>query len=499
MLILVCVAAIGAPALTFAQTDSPQASQTPTRLVRFAGLLTDGAGTPFAGVQTVTFTLFSEPEGGTPLWSDTITVTADDRGRFAVYLGSGTALPLELFSTEQARWVGVSVGGIDLPRAVLVAVPYALKAADAESLGGRPAASFLTTTADGRLARADGTAVDGTAVEGSGVPGQIAKWTSGTTLGNSVISESASNRVGFGLTDPTGGGVVDSVFSIKNFDNNTGFSILNETQQRRFAINTLTTGGWLLYDGGGGIWNAGLGQTGGRIFLGAGLSSNFPKLHVQGNPETTGGDGIWADTSTSAGWGVRAAVNGGITDGTALVAFGNESRGLAVTSNHTTIAYFAGVGGVGIGTTVPADKLDVVGNIRVGTGTTGCVRDADATVIAGTCSSDARFKKNIIPFGATLGRISRLQPVYFDWRADEFADQHFGSARSFGLIAQDVEAVLPELVVTDTKGFRAVKYNELPFHMLQAIKELKAENDSLKQLLQSQEDRLRKLEEAAGK
>ena len=71
--------------------------------------------------------------------------------------------------------------------------------------------------------------------------------------------------------------------------------------------------------------------------------------------------------------------------------------------------------------------------------------------------------------------------------------------QTFGLIAQDVEKVLPELVTTDEQGYKAVRYNALPFHMLQAIKDLKAENDELKQRLEQQEERLRRLEGAASK
>jgi len=145
-------------------------------------------------------------------------------------------------------------------------------------------------------------------------------------------------------------------------------------------------------------------------------------------------------------------------------------------------------GNVGIGTTpdgngilTAVDKLQVGGDIRVGTGTTGCVKDADATVIAGTCSSDLRLKKNITPFGPTLQALSTLRPVHYDWRADEFPDRHFGTKRTYGLIAQDVEQVLPELVTTDNEGYKAVNYSELPLLTIQAMKELKSENDALKQ------------------
>ncbi|HET9531928.1 MAG TPA: DNRLRE domain-containing protein [Blastocatellia bacterium] len=162
-------------------------------------------------------------------------------------------------------------------------------------------------------------------------------------------------------------------------------------------------------------------------------------------------------------------------------------------------------GNVGIGTGA-VDKFQVAGDIRVGTGTTGCVKDADGTVIAGTCSSDLRYKKQITPFSNLIDKLARLQPVHFYWRADEYPEKHFGLRQSFGLIAQEVEQVLPELVAEDEQGYKSVNYSKLPLMLLQAVKELKAENDLLKQRLdemsrqkeelkqqQAQIDRLKKI------
>jgi endosialidase-like protein len=128
------------------------------------------------------------------------------------------------------------------------------------------------------------------------------------------------------------------------------------------------------------------------------------------------------------------------------------------------------------------DKLQVYGDIRVGTtGTNGCIKNFAGTGIIGTCSSDRRLKKNITPFAPMLDKVTALQPVHYVWRADEFPDRHFGNARNYGLIAQDVEQVLPELVATDNDGYKAIDYSKLPLLTIQAVKELKAENDELKQ------------------
>jgi hypothetical protein len=146
-------------------------------------------------------------------------------------------------------------------------------------------------------------------------------------------------------------------------------------------------------------------------------------------------------------------------------------------------------GNVGIGTPADVnglptatDKLQVFGDVRVGTsGTNGCVKRFDGTALAGTCSSDRRFKKDITPFAPVLGQLTALQPVHYYWRAEDFPDRHFGASRSYGLIAQDVEQVLPELIATDGDGYKAIDYSKLPLLTIQAVKELKAENDALKE------------------
>ena len=150
---------------------------------------------------------------------------------------------------------------------------------------------------------------------------------------------------------------------------------------------------------------------------------------------------------------------------------------------------------VGIGNDAPLDLLDVLGNVRVGTGSTGCVRDRDATVIAGTCSSDARLKKNIQPFPNVLGKVAQLRPVHFNWRAEEFPERHFGTSRSFGLIAQEVEQILPELVTEDEEGFKAVNYSKLPLLLLQAVREMKAKREALAKTIGEQQDQIQEQNE----
>ncbi|OGR57128.1 MAG: hypothetical protein A2X36_15070 [Elusimicrobia bacterium GWA2_69_24] len=115
--------------------------------------------------------------------------------------------------------------------------------------------------------------------------------------------------------------------------------------------------------------------------------------------------------------------------------------------------------------------LTVDGDVAIGQGTVGCVVDRDGTIIAGTCISDERLKKDVRPLDPVLPRLAALRPVTYNWRSQEFPEFHFGDASQTGLVAQEVEKAFPELVETDPKGFRRVNYSQLPLYLLQALKE----------------------------
>jgi hypothetical protein len=115
--------------------------------VKFSGQLKDASGTPLTNVVGITFAIYSEQSGGLPLWQETQNVQFSN-GRYTVFLGSNTStgIPLEFFASGQSRWLGVTAllpGEEEQPRVVLASVPYALKAVDADTLGGLPPSSYL--------------------------------------------------------------------------------------------------------------------------------------------------------------------------------------------------------------------------------------------------------------------------------------------------------------------------------------------------------------------
>ena len=149
-------------------------------------------------------------------------------------------------------------------------------------------------------------------------------------------------------------------------------------------------------------------------------------------------------------------------------------------------------------TGVPIFVITDPGNIRVGTGTTGCVFDADGTIIAGTCSSDERLKKDIRQFdGTMLDRLLKLRPVYYHWR-EELTSRNVGPnpGEGYGLIAQEVEKIYPEMVSTDRDGYKAVDYGKLQYVLLGALQEEHAKVEVLDARVVDLEQRLARLEAA---
>jgi hypothetical protein len=188
-------------------TPAPSSDSVVPRLIQFSGVVKDSTGKVVTGTAALTFSLYQLPDGGTPLWSETQEVVADEQGHYTVNLGANSpgGLPLDLFTSGQARWLGVQPelpGAGELPRVVLVGVPYALKAADAETLGGKPASAYVTSEVEGSSSQPTQKGGSGAPnITGGGTPGFLADWTTTTNLGNSVVFQ-RSGSLGVGTQAP---------------------------------------------------------------------------------------------------------------------------------------------------------------------------------------------------------------------------------------------------------------------------------------------------------
>ncbi|MGC9328686.1 MAG: tail fiber domain-containing protein, partial [Candidatus Hinthialibacter sp.] len=102
---------------------------------------------------------------------------------------------------------------------------------------------------------------------------------------------------------------------------------------------------------------------------------------------------------------------------------------------------------VGILDDSPSYTLDVTGNIR-----------ATSTI---TQNSDVHFKENIDTLENSLDKVLNLRGVHYDWKTQEFKDKSLPEGRQVGLIAQEVEQVVPEVVTTDDEGYKSIDYSRL--------------------------------------
>jgi hypothetical protein len=243
MILLACfvVAVSIRPAVGQEASLAPSSAQAAVResvprLVQFGAVLKDVAGRPIGGVASVTFAVYAEQAGGAPLWAETQNVLADANGHYNVTLGAATSagFPAELFGTGESRWLGVTVArAAEMPRVLLASVPYALKAGDAQTLGGLPASAYVTTQqfaargATGTtILSAGGVAASQAAPEGvpaaqvaqgadatpqtaagpvtgAGTAHYVPLWTADSNLGNSKIFQSVGGNLGINTTTPS--------------------------------------------------------------------------------------------------------------------------------------------------------------------------------------------------------------------------------------------------------------------------------------------------------
>jgi hypothetical protein len=105
-------------------------------------------------------------------------------------------------------------------------------------------------------------------------------------------------------------------------------------------------------------------------------------------------------------------------------------------------------------------------------------------MVSAAGASDIRLKRDIRPLEDSLERVAALQGVSYRWDTGQYPGWGFTKDRQIGLVAQAVEAVIPELVSTDSRGYKAVSYDKLTAVLVEAVKALKAENETLRRQIE---------------
>jgi hypothetical protein len=325
-------------------------------LIKFSGVVTASDGKPATGAVPLTFTLYNAPEEGANLWTETQSAQLDAQGHYTVLLGAASTagLPLDLFASGTALWLGVQpdlAGAGELPRVLLVAVPYALKAADADTLGGKPASAYVlsqdqTTSPSGQAtsgnlaaaasqtgqgvrpgqraetSTANQNASPASPVGGSGLTNFIPLWTGQQTLGNSIMFQ-ALDKVGVGTKtpgarleavspdiavrgtsySPNGTGVSGIDTASSGYTNGVYGEAASTSGNGVFGNATATSG--ITH----GVYGQSASPSGAGVFGGAtALSGGYGVFGMSASPDGTGVFGV--NNAASGGSGVPTGVTG---------------------------------------------------------------------------------------------------------------------------------------------------------------------------------------------
>lgn len=303
------------------------------------------------------------------------------------------------------------------------------------------------------------------------------------------------------------GGADPSDFSIYNYGTNSNaFTIQRSTGFLGVGTNSPSE---RLNVAGNGIFSGSLtlgSDNGSKLFVRSGFNGQtgpIDAIKIQGpnfpNDSTSAQDLRWS--FASAGSAAIRSYKGQIWD-TYLQFLTSPLN----SDTPTVRMHISENGNVGIGTTSPAFKLHVNGDLFATNGTFASVKtdslaltNLSATgpgsslcaigpfpAIIGLCSSSSlRYKTNITSFTAGLNVIRRLKPIGFDWRRD--------GSHDFGLGAEDVEKVDPQLVFYKEGRLEGVRYERLPVVLINAVKEQQAQIDAQQKQIDLQQKQIHAL------
>jgi hypothetical protein len=353
----------------------------------------------------------------------------------------------------------------------------------------------LTTTFDARYLNTGGDSVvsGSSQIAFSGVTGTV----SNAQLANSAITiAGTSTSLGGTISAATIGNAIGAFSGSAQVahDSTTGYSANRHIDHTAVSISAgsgLSGGGDIsatrtlsIASGGvtndmlaGSIANAKLTNS---TISGIALGSNLATLTIGTGLSGTSYNGSTGVTIANTGVTSNVAGTGiSVNSGTGAVTITNTGVTSNVAGTGVTVSGGTGAVTISIGQAVATTSNVRFGSIGVGmdaSGTSGRI-DAANDVVAFS-SSDIRFKENIKPIENALDKISKISGNTYDWK-EENKIEHGYEGNDVGVIAQEIEAVLPQLVQTRESGYKAVKYDKLVALLIEGIKEQQIQIDNL--------------------
>ena len=191
---------------------------------------------------------------------------------------------------------------------------------------------------------------------------------------------------------------------------------------------------------------------------------------------------------TSLGVAIGSNVQAYDADLTAIGGLAKTDSNIIVGNGSTWVAESGATArtSLGLGTASNVEFEDTqVDSFGVGTAASGTTGEIRATNdVTAFYSSDVALKENIVNIPNALDAVKKLNGVLFDWKKSYIdqrggEDGYFVRKRDVGVIAQEVEKVLPEAVGQRPDGIKAVKYDRLTCLLIEAVKQLQDKVESL--------------------
>jgi len=162
-----------------------------------------------------------------------------------------------------------------------------------------------------------------------------------------------------------------------------------------------------------------------------------------------------------------------------IITSGSNIFGDAATDIQQITGSLITTGSITVVGAISASGTGLFSGLGIGTAASGTVGAILATNdVVAFASSDERLKENITLITSALDKVKAIRGVEFDWIANE--EIHPNNGHDIGVIAQEVEDVLPIIVQTRENGYKAVKYEKLTALLIEAVKELSAKVDAHK-------------------